>query len=84
MLRELMERTGLIEWLAAHFSDPRHPDRITHPMSELLRTALTLRSPKAAAASEASGLCRFTGSARASAHSLFSCFCMYSCAVRSI
>ena len=42
MLRELMERTGLIEWLDAHFTDPRHADLITHPMSELLRTALTL------------------------------------------
>ena len=26
MLRELMERTGLIEWLDAHFTDPRDPD----------------------------------------------------------
>jgi len=42
MLRELMERTGLIEWLDAHFTDPRHADLITHPMSELLRTTLTL------------------------------------------
>ena len=42
LLRELMERTGLIEWLAARFVDPRHPDLITHPMSELLRTTLTL------------------------------------------
>lgn len=42
MLRELMERTGLIEWLDAHFVDPRHPDLITHPMSELLRTTLAL------------------------------------------
>ncbi len=42
MLRELMERTGLIQWLDTHFVDPRHPDLITHPMSELLRTTLTL------------------------------------------
>ena len=42
MLRELMERTGLIDWLDAHFTDARNPDLITHPMSELLRTALTL------------------------------------------
>lgn len=42
MLRELMERTGLIGWLEAHFTDARNPDLITHPMSELLRTALTL------------------------------------------
>ena len=42
MLRELMERTGLIDWLEAHFTDARNPDLITHPMSELLRTALTL------------------------------------------
>jgi len=42
MLRELMERTGLIEWLDSHFTDSRKPESITHPMSELLRTALTL------------------------------------------
>ena len=42
MLRELMERTGLIEWLDEHFIDPRNPELITHPMAELLRTALTL------------------------------------------
>lgn len=42
MMRELMERTGLIEWLDTHFVDPRDPDLLTHPMSELLRTTLTL------------------------------------------
>lgn len=42
MLRELMERTGLIEWLGENFIDPRQPNLITHPMSELLRTTLTL------------------------------------------
>ena len=42
LLRELMERTGLIQWLDAHFVDPRHPDLITHPMPELLRTTLAL------------------------------------------
>ena len=26
MLRELMERTGLVDWLDAHFVDPRQPD----------------------------------------------------------
>ena len=42
MLRELMERTGLVHWLKAHFTDPRNPELITHPMVELLRTTLTL------------------------------------------
>ena len=37
-----MERTGLIDWLDAHFTDSRKPESITHPMSELLRTSLTL------------------------------------------
>jgi len=42
MLRELMERTGLIDWLDAHFTDPRNPALTTHPMTELLRTTLSL------------------------------------------
>jgi len=42
MMREVMERTGLIEWIDARFKDPRQADQITHSMPELLRTQLTL------------------------------------------
>ena len=41
-LRQLDHRLGLTDWLAAHLSDPRHPDLITHPQVELLRTRLYL------------------------------------------
>jgi hypothetical protein len=40
-LREVMERLDLIPWLTERLHDPRDPDLITHPLSELLRTSLT-------------------------------------------
>ena len=42
LMREVMERTGLIDWLEAHFDDPRKADQVTYSMSELLRTQLAL------------------------------------------
>lgn len=42
LLRELMERIGLIRWLEARLRDPRNPALTTHPLSELLRTQLLL------------------------------------------
>ena len=36
--REIMERTGIIDWLSARLHDPRNPDLITYPLSDLLRT----------------------------------------------
>lgn len=42
ILREIMERTGIIEWLVERLLDPRDPDRITYPLAELLRTTLLL------------------------------------------
>ena len=33
-----MERGGIIRWLAARLRDPRQPELITYPLSELLRT----------------------------------------------
>ena len=35
--RELMERSGLIEWMVERVHDPRNPDLIVYPMEELLR-----------------------------------------------
>ena len=36
--REIMERSGIIDWLAARLHDPRKPELITYPLSDLLRT----------------------------------------------
>ena len=38
MMREVMERTGLIDWIDGRFNDPRQSDQITHSVSELMRT----------------------------------------------
>lgn len=43
-LREIDERLGLSEPLAKRLHDPRDPDKITHPLVELLRTSLLLLS----------------------------------------
>ena len=40
--RELMERSGLIDWLTERLHDPRHPSSIRYPLSDLLRTGLLL------------------------------------------
>ena len=36
--RELMDRSGLIDWLTGRLHDPRHPSSIRYPLSDLLRT----------------------------------------------
>jgi hypothetical protein len=41
-LRQIDHRLGLTDWLATQLTDPRHPDLITHPQVELLRTRLYL------------------------------------------
>jgi hypothetical protein len=42
LLREVLERLGITEWLAGKLVDSRNPDLITHPLSELLNTSLLL------------------------------------------
>ena len=42
LVREILERTGLVDWLEAHFADPRKADQVTYSMPELLRTQLAL------------------------------------------
>lgn len=42
LLRELMERTGLMALLRSHLKDPRDGSRVVHPFDELLRTTLLL------------------------------------------
>lgn len=41
-IREMIERLGLVEYLSERIEDPRDPERITHPMSELVRSELIL------------------------------------------
>ena len=42
ILREILERLHLMDWLDERLLDPRRPDLITHPLRELLQTALIL------------------------------------------
>jgi len=42
VLRDVMERLGLGDWLEERLEDRRNPDRITHPQIELLRTSILL------------------------------------------
>jgi hypothetical protein len=41
LLRETMDRLGIIGWLGERLRDPRNPDLITHPFAELLRTEVS-------------------------------------------
>jgi hypothetical protein len=40
--REVIERLGIVQWLAKRLHDPRDPDLITPPLPELLNTSLLL------------------------------------------
>ena len=42
LLREIMERTGIIEWMTERLLDPRNPHLITYPLADLLRTSLLM------------------------------------------
>ena len=42
LLREIMERLGIVSWLAQRITDPRNPELVTHPTAELLYTAILL------------------------------------------
>ncbi len=42
LLREIMERTRIIEWLVERLDDPRKGDRVIYPLADLLRTSLLL------------------------------------------
>jgi hypothetical protein len=42
VIREIIHRLGLDRWLTSRLRDPRRKDLVTHPLSELLRTALIL------------------------------------------
>ena len=40
--REILERTGIIDWLTERLHGPRHPGSIRYSLAELLRTRLLL------------------------------------------
>jgi hypothetical protein len=42
VLREVMERLGIVEWMTSRLVDRRDPELITLPLSELVRTSLVL------------------------------------------
>ncbi len=42
VLREIMQRTRIIEWLVERLFDPRNADKVTYPLADLLRTVLLL------------------------------------------
>lgn len=42
VMRETMDRLGVIEWLTERLKDARNPLLITHPLEELLRTEISL------------------------------------------
>ena len=42
LLREIMERTRIIEWLVERLDDPRKGDRVIYPLADLLRRSLLL------------------------------------------
>ena len=42
LLRELLQRSGIIPWMVARLADPRASDQVTYPLAELLRTVLVL------------------------------------------
>ena len=42
VLREIMERTGIVDWMDERLLDPRNPLLITYPLADLLRTSLLL------------------------------------------
>src|SRR3954464_5814442 len=45
LVREVIERTGILEWMTARLHDPRQPHLVTYPLTELLRTVLVLIAP---------------------------------------
>jgi hypothetical protein len=42
LLREMLEQSGIIDWLTAQLADCRAQDHIDYPLAELLRTVLVL------------------------------------------
>lgn len=43
-IREALERLGLLDWMTTRLDDPRDPEKVIHPLRELLATSLLLIS----------------------------------------
>jgi len=41
-LREVADKLGVFDWLCEHIEDTRAPDRVVHPLAELLATSVLL------------------------------------------
>ena len=42
LLRGIMERTGIVEWMTERLVDPRNPHTVSYPLADLLQTNLLL------------------------------------------
>jgi Transposase DDE domain group 1 len=42
LLREILERSGIVAWMAERLTDPRDPNLVRYPIADLLRTVLVL------------------------------------------
>ena len=40
LLREIMERSGIVEWMTERVTDARDPNTITYPLADVLRTSV--------------------------------------------
>ena len=48
LLREIMERTGIVDWMDERLLDPRNPLLITYPLADLLRDQPVAAGPRLA------------------------------------
>ena len=42
VLREILERSGIVGWMTARMKDPRRPEDVTHDLASLIRTGVLL------------------------------------------
>ena len=44
LLREILERSGIVGWMAARLKDPRSQVDVTHDLAALIRTCVVLQA----------------------------------------
>ncbi|MFW5655730.1 MAG: transposase, partial [Roseicyclus sp.] len=42
VLREILERSGIVEWMTPQLKDPRRREDVVHDLSSLIRTSVLL------------------------------------------
>ena len=42
VLREILERSGIVEWMVPQLSDPRRQEDVVHDLASLIRTSVLL------------------------------------------